>query len=66
LLVLSRRRTERVIIGDADIVITVLEVRGEKVRLGFEARSSISIHREETFLRIEEERKESGPNGGAA
>jgi len=46
MLVLSRKLGERVVIGDG-IVVTVLEVKGKNVRLGFEAPSDISIWRGE-------------------
>ena len=46
LLVLSRKRDEKVFIGD-DIVVTVVEIRGDKVRLAFEAPKNVAIDREE-------------------
>lgn len=46
MLVLSRKRDERIVIGD-NIVITVVEVRGDKVRLGIEAPSEVPVHRQE-------------------
>jgi carbon storage regulator len=46
MLVLSRKRDERILIGD-NIVITVVEVRGDKVRLGIEAPSEVPVHRHE-------------------
>lgn len=46
MLVLSRRRDERILIGD-DIEIVVVEVRGEKVRLGINAPTDIAVHRAE-------------------
>jgi carbon storage regulator len=48
MLVLSRHRDERIVIGK-NIVITVVEVRGDKVRLGIQAPGHIPIHREEIF-----------------
>ena len=51
MLVLSRKQSERVVIG-RDIVITVLETRDGRVRLGFEAPQGTPIHREEVFERI--------------
>lgn len=51
MLVLSRKQDERVMIGQ-DIVITVLEARDGRVRLGFEAPQGTPIHREEVFERI--------------
>ena len=46
MLVLSRKRDERIVIGD-NIVITVVEVRGDKVRLGIDAPSEVPVHRQE-------------------
>jgi carbon storage regulator len=48
MLVLSRKRDERIVIGD-NIVITVVEVRGDKVRLGIEAPSEVPVHRQEVI-----------------
>ncbi len=48
MLVLSRKRDERIVIGD-NIVITVVDVRGDKVRLGIEAPSEIPVHRQEVL-----------------
>lgn len=62
MLVLTREKDERIFVGpikleDGQIVprieITVVEVRGGKVRLGIEADASIPIHREEVFNRIQ-------------
>lgn len=55
MLVLTRRRDESIII-DSDIVVTVLEIRGDKVRIGIEAPKDKSIHREEIFQAIQRER----------
>jgi carbon storage regulator len=52
MLVLSRKCGERIVIPDQDIIVTVLEVRGEQVRLGIEAPSDIPIYREEVWQRI--------------
>ena len=46
MLVLSRKKGERTMIGDR-IVLTVVEIRGDRVRLAFDAPSEVSIHREE-------------------
>jgi len=46
MLVLSRKRDERIIIGD-NIVITIVDVRGDKVRVGIEAPPEIPVHRQE-------------------
>jgi len=52
MLVLSRKCGERIVIPEQDIIVTVLEVRGEQVRLGIEAPSDIPIYREEVWQRI--------------
>lgn len=46
MLVLSRKKNERVLIGD-DVIVTVVDIRGNKVRLGIEAPKGVAIHREE-------------------
>jgi carbon storage regulator len=51
-LVLSRRVGESIIIGD-NIVVTVLEVRGDVVRVGIAAPRSIRVHREEVYRELE-------------
>jgi carbon storage regulator len=51
-LVLSRRIGESIIIGD-DIVVTVLEVRGDVVRVGIDAPRSVRVHREEVYRELE-------------
>lgn len=56
MLVLSRRREESIIIGD-DVKITIVDVRGDKVKLGIDAPRSISVHREEIYDIIQEEKK---------
>ena len=53
MLVLTRRIGERLRIGN-DIELIVLEVRGRDVRLGVTAPASVSIHREEIYLRIQD------------
>ena len=46
MLVLSRKRDERIVIGD-NIVITIVDVRGDKVRVGIEAPADVPVHRQE-------------------
>lgn len=58
MLILTRRIGEALIIGD-DVNITVLGVKGNQVRLGINAPKDVSVHREEIYLRIQQE-KESG------
>jgi len=48
MLVLSRQRDESIIIGD-NIVVTIVDVRGDKVRLGIEAPREVSVHRREVY-----------------
>lgn len=54
MLVLSRQLDESIIIGD-DIVVTVVDIRGDKVRLGIVAPNSIPVHRQEIFETIRRE-----------
>ena len=54
MLVLSRQRDESIIIGD-NIVITVVDIRGDKVRLGINAPSEIPVHRQEVYEAIQRE-----------
>lgn len=51
MLVLTRKRKESVVVGEGEqrVTITVVEVRGDRVRLGIEADVSIPIHRKEVF-----------------
>lgn len=59
MLVLSRHRDESIIIGD-NIVITVVDVRGDKVRLGIDAPTDIPVHRQEVYDAIQRERQAGG------
>src|SRR3954465_15008353 len=56
MLVLSRQKDETIIIGD-DIEITVVDIRGDKVRLGVSAPKSISVHRKEVYEAIRNENR---------
>lgn len=55
MLVLTRSVGERLIIGNGEIKLTILDVRGNQVRIGIDAPKHITVHREEIFLRIKEE-----------
>ena len=48
MLVLSRKKNERIIIND-NIIVTVIEIRRDKVRLGFDAPKEVPIHRQEVY-----------------
>ncbi|HVA50682.1 MAG TPA: carbon storage regulator [Pirellulales bacterium] len=54
MLVLSRTRGEQIVIGGT-MTVTVLEVRGDKVKLGFEGPSEIPVHRQEVHERLRQE-----------
>ena len=51
MLVLTRHANQSIMIG-ADVVVTVLEVRGDQVRLGISAPRSVDVHREEIFVAL--------------
>lgn len=55
MLVLSRKRNESIVINDGEVVVTVLEVRGDKVRLGIQAGIDIPVHRSEVWATIQQE-----------
>ena len=57
MLVLSRQKDESIVIGD-DVEITIVDVRGDKVRLGITAPKSIPVHRREVYDAIQREKKQ--------
>jgi len=57
MLVLSRMRDQTITIGD-DIEITIVDVRGDKVRLGISAPAHVAVHRKEVYDSIKEAQKE--------
>ena len=54
MLVLSRQRDESIMIGE-DVVVTIIDVRGERVRVGIEAPTEIPVHRREVYEAIHRE-----------
>ncbi|MBI1336352.1 MAG: carbon storage regulator CsrA [Phycisphaera sp.] len=58
MLVLSRQRDETIMIGD-EIEITVVDVRGDKVRLGIKAPREVKVHRKEVYEAIQKENAEA-------
>jgi carbon storage regulator len=66
MLILTRRTGEKLKIGN-DVTVTVLDIKGNQVRLGFDAPKSVSVHRQEIYERIEQEKlgkRSSDPEAG--
>ncbi len=62
MLVLSRQRDESIMIGDK-VVITIVDIRGDKVRLGIEAPEEIPVHRQEVYEAIKRDGRHPGHGG---
>ena len=58
MLVLSRHRDESIMIGD-DVVVTIVDIRGDKVRLGIDAPTDIPVHRQEVYEAIKRENEKA-------
>ena len=58
MLVLSRKVGESIVIGD-DVVVTILEIRGDLIRVGIDAPNRVKVHRSEVFEAIEAANKEA-------
>ncbi len=58
MLVLSRKQDESIVIGD-NIVVTVVEIRGDKVRLGISAPKEVAVHRREIYEKVKEAQRAS-------
>lgn len=65
MLVLSRQRDETIMIGD-DIEITIVDIRGEKVRLGINAPPHVPVHRKEVYDAIKREKEAKAAEAGEA
>jgi len=63
MLILTRRVGETIVIGD-DVIITVLGIKGNQVRIGINAPKDVSVHREEIYQRIQQE-KNTAPAAAA-
>ncbi|MBQ3387885.1 MAG: carbon storage regulator CsrA [Thermoguttaceae bacterium] len=60
MLVLSRYKDQSIYIGD-DIIITVVDVRGDRIRIGIDAPANVPVHRQEIYEAIKRERKAAKP-----
>jgi carbon storage regulator len=65
MLVLSRKIGEKIVIGH-DVFLTILDVRGDSVKLGMDAPRSVSIHREEVYRDILEANQQALAGGGSS
>ena len=65
MLVLTRTLNESIVIGD-DIEITIVDVRGDKVRIGIRAPRSVAVHRQEVYLAIKQANEEAAAAGADA
>ena len=64
MLVLSRQRDETIMIGDA-VEITIVDIRGDKVRLGINAPPQVAVHRKEVYEAIKAENRKAAEAQGA-
>ena len=64
MLVLSRKKNESIVIND-DITIVVVEIRGDKVRLGVEAPKEVPVHRNEVYEAIRRNQQNGPPTATA-
>ncbi len=60
MLVLARKKNESIVIRE-DVVVTVVEVRGDKVRLGIEAPKEVKVHRREVYDAIRQAEQKTSP-----
>ena len=62
MLILSRKINEKICIGN-DITLTIIEVRGEQVKIGVDAPKEVKVFRQEVLLAIQEENKAAATSG---
>lgn len=58
MLILTRKIGETIAIGD-DVKIQIIDIKGKQVRLGIQAPSAMAVHREEVYLRIQEQNRQA-------
>jgi len=54
MLILTRRIGESLVVGDKEIIVTILGIKGNQIKIGIEAPKNVSVHREEIFMRIKD------------
>lgn len=64
MLALSRKKNESIII-DNNIEVTVLEIKGDQVKLGITAPKSVQVYRKEVYVQIKDANKDAGKSAGA-
>jgi len=62
MLILTRRLGEKLMIGE-EVMVTVLDIKGDQVRIGIKAPLDVVVHRQEVFERIERQKMQSPENG---
>jgi len=64
MLILARRINERIVIGD-DIEVSVVDIRGDQVKLGIDAPKNVKVYRHEVYEAIQRENREAAQSAGA-
>ena len=64
MLILARRINERIVIGD-DIYVSVVDIRGDQVKLGIDAPKQVKVYRHEVYEAIQRENREAAESAGA-
>ncbi len=65
MLVLTRKKDQTLIIND-NIEVTILDIQGDQIRIGINAPRSVSIHRKEVYLEIQEENRKAADIGNVS